>query len=78
MPKKEQTPKIQVLTWTERLMRDVRAFQAKTGMKFTTIGAKSIQNPRMWNRMETGGTITLAKADQLYKWMAKQGHRFNR
>ncbi len=63
--------------WTQRLKRDVEAFQAGTGMKFTTIGNKGIGNARFWERFTAGGTITIEKADELYEFMASHGHHFN-
>ncbi len=64
-------------SWTKRLKRDVRYFHAQTGMEFTAIGRHAIKNPRFWERMEAGGTITLEKADEIYAWMADQGYHFN-
>lgn len=63
--------------WTQRLMEDVRHFKKETGMEFSTIGMKAIGNARFWERLEDGGTITLAKADELYFWMATKGFNFN-
>lgn len=63
--------------WETRLIEDLVIFQAKSGLKFTTIGRKAIKNPRLWERLCSGGTITVEKADQVYAWMASQGAYFN-
>lgn len=71
------TNKIKRKTWTAQLKRDLRHFQARTGMGFTVIGIRAIKNARFWDRLQAGGTITLASADMLYAWMAEQGYHFN-
>lgn len=63
-------------SWTKRLKRDVQFFHDKTNMRFSTIGNKSIKNARFWDRLNTGGTITLEKADEIYEFMASQGYHF--
>jgi hypothetical protein len=64
--------------WTQRLERDVKLFHEKTGMKYTTIGNKSIKNARFWDRFTNGGTVTVEKADEIYNFMASYGYVFNR
>lgn len=76
-PIKEPELPISRTPWTARLMQDVEQFHVKTGMKHTAIGLKAIGNARFWDRLQSGGTITLCKADELYAWMAQQGCHFN-
>lgn len=64
-------------SWASRIIRDVKYFHDQTGMKFTTIGIKAINNSRTWDRLNTGGTITLDKADAIYEFMATHGYYFN-
>lgn len=64
-------------TWTQRLKRHIELFHRRTGMKHTIIGMRGIGNSRLWERLQAGGSITVAKADELYAWMAGQGHYFN-
>lgn len=61
-------------SWTEQLKREILDFHTATGMNLNTIGAKAIKNARMWQRLKSGGTITLEKADQVRAWLKKQGH----
>jgi hypothetical protein len=75
MSKKPSLPKR--TTWTCRLMLDVRKFHMLTHMDYTTLGRAAIKNPRFWERMLAGGTITLEKADEIYEYMASQGYHFN-
>ena len=71
---KEPKPRI---SWQSRIKKDMQTFHAKTGMKLTTIGAKAVKNARIWDRLNNGGTITLEIADEIYEFMATEGHHFN-
>jgi hypothetical protein len=64
------------VSWTDRLKRDVEFFHTKTGMKYSTIGNKSIRNARFWDKINNGGTITLESADLIYQFMESQGYIF--
>lgn len=57
------------VTWTIQLKEEIQAFHAATGMKHTVIGKQSVDNPRVWERLISGGTITLEVADRLRAWM---------
>ena len=79
MTDEEKQPELEInrKPWRQRLIEDVKHFQAETGMEFSTIGMKAIGNARFWERIEAGGTITVDKADELYFWMATKGFNFN-
>lgn len=62
--------------WLTRLKRDVTEFHTLTGMKYTSIFRNAVGDPRIWDRLLAGGDIGLRKADEVYSWMAKQGHNF--
>ncbi len=62
---------------TARFLADVTYFHVKTGMRYESIGRLALKNQRFWSRMQSGGTITLAKSDQVYDWMRSQGYYFN-
>jgi hypothetical protein len=63
--------------WQQRFIEDVKEFQAATGKEFTAIFRAAIANPRAWDRIEGGGSITLVKADEVYAYMASEGYHFN-
>lgn len=58
-------------TWTQQLVEQIEAFHQATGMKHTTIGAKSIENGHMWKRLSSGGTISLKSADRIRSWLTE-------
>jgi hypothetical protein len=77
MVEKTKKPATARVSWTKRLKRDVKYFHTHTGMEFTAIGRHAIKNPRFWDRMAKGGTITLESADEIYEFMATKGYHFN-
>jgi len=64
--------------WRDRLQLHIQTFLDTTGMKASTFGHKSIDNQRFWKNFLAGGTVTVDKADEIYKFMASQGFNFKR
>ena len=65
-----------IISLSEKIRKDIQHFHAQTGIGYAMIGKRAAKNPRIWSRLEEGGTITLEIADRIYDFMASQGYDY--
>lgn len=53
----------------QKLLAEVEAFLAKTGMPVSMLGVNAIGNPMLVVRLRAGGTVTIDKARELREYM---------
>lgn len=66
------TPQRVCTSLKQKFLSDYQAFHVLTGRAYTTISMAAIRDPRVWNRLHSGGTITVDKLDEFYDYMNRE------
>lgn len=55
---------------TEKLLHDIDAFLRETGMAPSTFGRKAVNDGKLVDRLNTGGSVTLRTASRIRAFLA--------
>lgn len=62
---------VHAMSTQHQLLKEIKAFLKRTGMKASTFGEYAVGNSRLVAKLEEGGTISIKTLDEVRAYMAK-------